>query len=296
MRTKRVIAAAAASLIAATGLVACSSETESSTSNSDDDKVTVKIGTTDADQKAWSVFADEAQKAGIDLDIMRFTEYPQVNPAQVEGQIEISKFQTINYQAQYNATAGEDLRIIGSGEINILGLYWKDHDSLDGIEGTEVAIPNDPSNQGRAINVLVQAGLVTLRDGAPKLTPTPADIDKDASKVKVVAVDASQTPNAYNEGRPAVINNNWLARAGIDPASSVAADDPNSELAEPYINVFTVSGDDLDNETYEKIVDVWQSEEVTAALNEDSNGTAVQVQRSKEDLNEILDRLVEEYK
>ena len=296
MRTKRVLAAAAASLIATTGLVACSSETESSTGNGDGDKVTVKIGTTDADQKAWSVFADEAQKAGIDLDIMRFTEYPQVNPAQVEGQIEISKFQTINYQAQYNATAGEDLRIIGSGEINILGLYWKDHDSLDGIEGTEVAIPNDPSNQGRAINVLVQAGLVTLRDGAPKLTPTPADIDKDASKVKVVAVDASQTPNAYNEGRPAVINNNWLARAGIDPASSVAADDPNSELAEPYINVFTVSGDDLDNETYEKIVDVWQSEEVTAALNEDSNGTAVQVQRSKEDLNEILDRLVEEYK
>ena len=296
MRTKRVIAAAAASLIAATGLVACSSETDSSASNGDGDKVTVKIGTTDADQKAWSVFADEAQKAGIDLDIMRFTEYPQVNPAQVEGQIEISKFQTINYQAQYNATSGKDLRIIGSGEINVLGLYWKDHDSLDGIEDAEIAIPNDPSNQGRAINVLVQAGLVTLRDGAPKLTPTPADIDKDASKVKVVAVDASQTPNAYNEGRPAVINNNWLARAGIDPASSVAADDPNSELAEPYINVFTVSGDDLDNETYAKLVDVWQSPEVTAALDEDSNGTAVQVQRSKEELNEILDRLVEEYK
>ncbi len=295
MRTNRVIAAAAASLIAATGLVACSSETET-TSSSNGDAVTVKIGTTDADQKAWSVFADEAQKAGIDLDIVRFSEYPQVNPAQSEGQIEISKFQTINYQAQYNATSGKDLRIIGSGEINVLGLYWKDHDSIDGIEGEEVAVPNDPSNQGRAINVLVQAGLLKLRDGAPTLTPTPADIDKDASKVKVVAVDASQTPNAYNEGRPAIINNNWLQRAGIDPSTSVAADDPNSELAEPYINVFTVSGDDLDNQTYEKLVDVWQSPEVTAALDEDSNGTAVQVQRSKEELNEILDRLVEEYK
>ena len=295
MRTTHVIAAAAASLIAATGLVACSSETET-TSSSNGDAVTVKIGTTDADQKAWSVFADEAQKAGIDLDIVRFSEYPQVNPAQSEGQIEISKFQTINYQAQYNATSGKDLRIIGSGEINVLGLYWKDHDSIDGIEGEEVAVPNDPSNQGRAINVLVQAGLLKLRDGAPTLTPTPADIDKGASKVKVVAVDASQTPNAYNEGRPAIINNNWLQRAGIDPSTSVAADDPNSELAEPYINVFTVSGDDLDNQTYEKLVDVWQSPEVTAALDEDSNGTAVQVQRSKEELNEILDRLVEEYK
>ena len=297
MRTKRFLAAAAAALIASTGLVACSSETESSSSSKGDgDSVTVKIGTTDADLKAWSVFADEAETNGIHLDIVRFSEYPQVNPAQSEGQIEISKFQTINYQAQYNATSGKDLRIIGSGEINVLGLFWKDHTSLDGIDGQEVAIPNDPSNQGRAINVLVQAGLLKLRDGAPKLTPTPADVDKNASKVKVVAVDASQTPNAYNEGRPAIINNNWLQRAGIDPASSVAADDPNSELAEPYINVFTVSGDDLDNPTYEKLVDIWQSPEVTEALNEDSNGTAVQVQRSKEDLNKILDNLVEEYK
>ena len=296
MRFNRTIAAAAATVIAAAGLVACSDSSETSTSESADGNVTVKIGTTDADQKAWSVFADKAEEEGITLDIVRFTEYPQVNPALDEGQIEISKFQTINYQAQYNASANKDLRIIGSGEINVLGLYWKDHDSIDGIEGEEVAIPNDPSNQGRAINVLVQAGLVTLKEGAPQLTPTPTDIDQDASKVSVIPVDASQTPNAYNEGRPAIINNNWLSRAGIDPASSVFADDPNSELAEPYINVFTVEADQLDNETYQKIVDIWQSPEVTAALDEDSNGTAVQVQRTADELNEILDRLTEEYK
>ena len=295
MRTNRVIAAAAASLIAATGLVACSSETDTA-SSSDGDTVTVKIGTTDADLKAWSVFADEAQKAGIDLDIVQFSDYSPVNEALAQGELDVNKFQHIKYLAEYNKASNNDLRVVGSTEIVPLALFWKDHDSIDGIEGESVAIPNDPSNQGRAINVLVQAGLLTLRDGAPTLTPTPADIDKDASKVKVVAVDASQTPNAYNEGRPAIINNNWLQRAGIDPATSVAADDPNSELAEPYINVFTVSGDDLDNETYEKLVDVWQSPEVTAALDEDSNGTAVQVQRSKEELNEILDRLVEEYK
>ena len=294
MRTNRFLAAAAASVIAATSLVACGSESDSS--NSSGDTTTVKIGTTDADLKAWSVFEEQAKEQGIKLDIVRFSEYPQVNPAHTEGQMDVSKFQTINYQAQYNATSDEDLRIVGSGEINVLGLFWKDHDSVDGIEGQEVAIPNDPSNQGRAINVLVQADLLKLKEGAPKLTPTPADIDEAASKVKVVAVDASQTPNAYHEGRPAIINNNWLQRASIDPASSVAADDPNSELAEPYINVFTVKADEVDNPTYEKLVEIWQSPEVTEALNEDSNGTAVQVQRSKEDLNEILDRLVEEYK
>ncbi|PAT15628.1 methionine ABC transporter substrate-binding protein [Corynebacterium sp. NML 120412] len=294
MRTNCFLAAAAASVIAATSLVACGSESDSS--NSSGDTTTVKIGTTDADLKAWSVFEEQAKEQGIKLDIVRFSEYPQVNPAHTEGQMDVSKFQTINYQAQYNATSDEDLRIVGSGEINVLGLFWKDHDSVDGIEGQEVAIPNDPSNQGRAINVLVQADLLKLKEGAPKLTPTPADIDEAASKVKVVAVDASQTPNAYHEGRPAIINNNWLQRASIDPASSVAADDPNSELAEPYINVFTVKADEVDNPTYEKLVEIWQSAEVTEALNEDSNGTAVQVQRSKEDLNKILDELVEEYK
>ena len=296
MRFNRILAAAAASVLATTSLVACSSDSSTEAGGADGDTVTVKIGTTDADMLAWTAFEDEAEKLGIDLDIVRFSEYPQVNPAHVEGQMEVSKFQTINYQAQYNADSGEDLRIIGSGEINVLGLYWKDHDSLDGIEGQEVAIPNDPSNQGRAINVLVQAGLLTLKEGTPKLTPTPVDIDEAASKVTVVAVDASQTPNAYNEGRPAVINNNWLQRGGIDPASSVAADDPNSELAEPYINVFTVKAEDVDNETYAKLVEAWQSDAVTEALNEDSNGTAVQVKRSPEELNTILDELVEEYK
>ena len=298
MRMKRTLATVAAAAIAATGLVACSDDSNDNKDNNakDGGNVTVKIGTTESDQEAWRVFKDLAKDNGINLDIVQFSDYSPVNEALAQGEIDVNKFQHIKYLAAYNQSSGNDLRIVGSTEIVPLALFWKDHTSLDGIEGKEIAIPNDPSNQGRAINVLVQAGLLKLRDGAPKLTPTPADVDKNASKVKVVAVDASQTPNAYNEGRPAIINNNWLQRAGIDPASSVAADDPNSELAEPYINVFTVSGDDLDNPTYEKLVDIWQSPEVTEALNEDSNGTAVQVQRSKEDLNKILDNLVEEYK
>ena len=134
------------------------------------------------------------------------------------------------------------------------------------------------------------------REGADELTPTPADIDEEGSKVEITPVDASQTPTAYNQGDPAIINNNWLSRAGIDASTAVASDDPNSELAEPYINIFAVRAEDIDNPTYEKLVEIWQTPEVTDALNEDSNGTAVQVQKSKDELNEILDRLVEESK
>lgn len=296
MRLNRVIATAAATILAATGLVACSSDSSDSAAPKDGENQVIRIGTTDSDQKAWPVFMDKAKEAGIDLELVPFSEYTPVNPALAENQIDVNKFQHILYLAQYKASSGKDLRIIGSAEINTLGLFWKDHDSLDGIEGEKVAIPNDPSNQGRAINVLVQAGLITVKDGADKLNPTPADIDKEASKVEVTPVDASQTPTAYNQGDPAIINNNWLSRAGIDASTAVASDDPNSELAEPYINIFAVRAEDIDNPTYEKLAEIWQTPEVTEALNEDSNGTAVQVQKSKEDLNKILDRLVEDAK
>ena len=295
MKFSRFAATVAASTIAATSLVACSTESGSSVSGTNapgegNDTVTVKIGTTDADQQAWTAFEEKAEEEGIKLDIVRFSEYPPVNPALDEDQIEISKFQTINYQAQYNASAGKDLRIIGSGEINILGLYWKDHDSLDGIEGEEVAIPNDSTNQARAINVLVQAGLITLKD-KDNLEPTPLDIDEKKSKVKVTPVDAAQTTSAHGEGTPAIINNSFLERAGIDPKTAIFQDDPNSEEAEPYINVFAVREEDADNEDIKKLAELWHSDAVQEGVDEDSAGTSVEVERSQEDLQKILDKL-----
>lgn len=295
MRLNRVLATFAAAGVAATGLVACGNDAARNaapgTPNSDGQTV-IRIGTTDAEQQAWSVFHDLAAEQGIELDIVPFSDYSPVNEALAQGDLDVNKFQHIKYLAEYNKSSGNNLRVVGSTEIVPLALFWKDHDSLDGIEGEEVAIPNDPSNQGRAINVLAQAGLVTLKDGvADPLAPTPADVDKAASKVEVVPVDASQTPSAYNEGRPAIINNTWLDRAGIEPGLAVFEDDPNSPEAEPYINVFAAHEGDVDNETLNKLVDIWHDPKVTEAVAQDSKGTSVPVKRDKAELNDILDRL-----
>ena len=152
------------------------------------------------------MFKDLAADNGITLDIVSFSDYSPVNEALAQGELDVNKFQHIKYLAEYNKASSNDLRVVGSTEIVPLALFWKDHESIDGIEGESVAIPNDPSNQGRAINVLVQAGLLTLSDNvADELAPTPADIDKAASKVTVTPVDASQTPSAYNEGKPCLL-------------------------------------------------------------------------------------------
>ena len=294
MRIKRTLATVAAAALATTGLVACSNESDDTadTAAKDGDNVTVKIGTTEADQEAWRVFKDLAKDNGITLDIVSFSDYSPVNEALAQGELDVNKFQHIKYLAEYNKASNNDLRVVGSTEIVPLALFWKDHDSIDGIEGESVAIPNDPSNQGRAINVLVQAGLLTLSDTvADELAPTPADIDKAASKVTVTPVDASQTPSAYNEGKPAIINNTWLDRAGIEPGLAIFEDDPESKEAEPYINVFAAQADNIDDETLNKLVELWQTPEVEEAVAKDSKGTSVPVYREKSELNDILDRL-----
>ncbi|WP_048760761.1 MetQ/NlpA family ABC transporter substrate-binding protein [Corynebacterium vitaeruminis] len=283
MNLKRFSAGVLTVAFAATGLTACG--------NSDD---AIRIGTTDAGKKAWTVFEQKASEQGIELDVQNFSDYQTPNRALDEGQLDVNLFQHIKFLAEYNVGAKSDLTPIGSSEIVPLALFWKDHKSVDELEkGTEVVIPNDPSNQGRAINVLVQAGLLKLKQD-DLLTPSPADIDKEASTVKVLPVDAAQTPAAYGEGKPAIINNSFLDRAGIDPNTAIFQDDPNSTEAEPYINIFVTKAENADNPKYAELSKIWHSEEVQDAVAEDSKGTSVPVDRSAKELQEILDRVEEQ--
>ena len=295
MSIRRVLAATSAAVIAATGLVACSSDSAESKDSGEaiTKDSTITSVTTDANMEEWAVFQDLAKEAGYDVKLENFADYNTPNQALDQGQLSTNKFQHLKFLAEYNKGNGTDLVPLASTEIYPLAIYWKDHKDLAGIEGQEVAIPNDSTNQGRAIGLLVQEGLVTLKENSP-LTPTPLDIDEDKSKVKVTPVDAAQTPAAYGEGKPAVINNSFLERAGIDPESAVAQDDPDSAEAEPYINVWAVRADDADNEALHELAKLWKDPKVTEAVLKSSGDTAVAVDRSQEELQEILDRLEEQ--
>lgn len=288
MNLRRTVATGLAVLLSATTLVACSSDSSSSSSGD----VTIRIGTTDSTKKAWSAMEDAAKENGINLEITNFSDYSTPNLALSQDQIDVNQFQHLKFLAEYNTGNNDDLTPVGATEIVPLALFWKDHSDLNGIEGKSVAIPNDPSNQGRAINVLVQAGLITLKEEAKGLvTPAPADIDEGTSKVSVTPVDAAQTTAAYGEGTPAIINNSFLDRAGIDPNLAVFQDNPDSTEAEPYINVFVTKQDKKDDPNIAKLVELWHTQPVQDAIAEDSKGTSVEVQRTPEELQSILDRL-----
>lgn len=242
----------------------------------EDDSNVIRIGTTEASQPHWDILVDKAAEEGIEVEIVNFSEYTLPNPALAEGEIDLNSFQHLLYLADHNANTGDDLQPIGSTMIVPLPLYSEQYDSIDQfVEGDQVAIPNDATNQARALFVLESAGLIEF-DGEPA-TPTPEDVDEEASTVVVRPVEASQTAGLIKDADVAgvIVNNNFATDAGFDLDSYLYADDPESEGAQPYINVFAVRPGDLDNETYQKIVELYHDPEVLESVVDSSGGTAV---------------------
>jgi D-methionine transport system substrate-binding protein len=254
-----------------------------------DDKGTesnpVTIGVVGASDPYWETYVDAAADEGITVELVDFAEYTQPNPALTEGEIDLNQFQHIVYLAQYNEEAGQDLQPIGSTAIYPLPLYSTQYDSVEDIpDGAEIAIPNDESNQARALLVLQSAGLVELEDGGT-IFSTPDDIVTEDSRVTVRPLSADLTATSLPDVAGAIINNDFATKAGLSPDDVIAQDDPEDANALPYVNVFAARSADADNETYRKLVAIYQdTKAVTDGVVENSGGTAVILATPVEDL------------
>jgi D-methionine transport system substrate-binding protein len=238
--------------------------------------VIIKIGTSDTSQPYWEILKKKAAANGITLEVVGFSDYQQPNPALQQKQTDLNSFQHLRFLAQYNVDTGNDLEPIASTIIVPLGLYsqkWKSVSSIPA--GGTIAIPNDPSNQARALFMLQSAKLLTLK--GDKFAPTPADIDASKSKVKVVTVDAAQTVLSLPSVDGSVINNNFLTDAKIDPHSAIFADDPKSPGAQPYINLIVARAADINNPKYLELAKLYHDPEVLKAVAASSKGTGVVV-------------------
>lgn len=245
----------------------------------------VKIGVVGASDPYWDDYVDAAADEGITVELVDFAEYTQPNPALTAGELDLNQFQHIVYLAQYNEEAGEDLQPIGSTAIYPLPLYSAQYDSVEDIpDGAEIAIPNDESNQARALLVLQSAGLIELEGGGDSFS-TPDDIIADDSRVTVTPLAADLTATSLPDVAAAIINNDFATKAGLSADDVIAQDDPNDPNALPYVNVFAARSADADNETYAKLVEIYQdTKAVTDGVVDNSGGTAVMVKIPAEDL------------
>ena len=250
---------------------------------------TVKIGVVGASDPYWADYTAAAADEGITVEIVDFADYNQPNPALTNGDIDINQFQHLVYLADYNVSSGEDLTPIGATAIYPLGLYsTKVTDVAELKKGDTVAVPNDASNLARALLVLQSADLVTLKDGGT-IFSTLDDVDTDKSKVTVTALEPSLTATSLPDVDAAIINNDFVEKAGLSFEDALVKDDPSDESALPYVNVFAVRAEDKDNETYAKLVDLFQTTStVTDGLLEVSGNSAVLATTSPADLQAAL--------
>ncbi len=256
---------------------------------------TVKIGVVGKSDEQWPAFVDAAAEEGITVELVDFGSYEQPNPALTEGELDLNQFQHIVYLAQYNEASGQDLTPIGSTAIYPLGLYSQKYDDVDDIpEGETVAVPDDASNQARALLVLQSAGLIELKSGGTIFSDLP-DVDEAKSKVKVIALEAAILPTSLPDVAASILNNDFVEAAGLTFEDAIAQDDPSDPNALPYVNIFAARADDADNATYLKLVEIYQTnEEVQAGLLESSGNTAVALQTPVADLVESLKTVQED--
>lgn len=242
------------------------------------DGETVKVGVASDDEiEVWEFVAELAEKEGITLEVELFNDYVQPNVAVASGDLDLNAFQHVAYLEEWNKENDEDLQPIGYTYVSPLGAYSEKVSSLDELtEGAVVAIPNDPTNGGRALLLLEQAGVIEVDDAAGVL-PTLKEITKNDKKLEFKELDAAQVAVSLPDVDAAIINTNYA----LDHDLSIEEDaifvdtEDLAKVNEVYKNVVVTRKDDVENELYKHIVELYQSEEVAEKITEITDGANV---------------------
>jgi D-methionine transport system substrate-binding protein len=209
---------------------------------------------------------------GIDLEVKEFNDYVPLNPALVEKQLDANFFQHVPYMEEYAKQKGVQLVAVAKVHVEPMGAYSVKIKSKDEIkDGAQVAVPNDATNEGRALLLLQKEGLIKLKDAAG-LTQTPRDIVDNPKSLKFVELDAAQLPRTLQDVDFAIINTNFALKASLDPLNgTLFAEDKDS----PYANVLTVRPDNQNDPAIQELAKALNSPEVKKFLEDTYKGAIV---------------------
>jgi D-methionine transport system substrate-binding protein len=238
------------------------------------DKNTLRIGTisgpeTDLMQVAQKVAKD---KYGLNLKIVEFTDYIQPNAALNDGSIDANMFQHKPYLDQQITDRHYKIVSIAKTFVFPMGIYSSKIKNIQDIPaGSLVAIPNDPSNEGRALLLLQKAGLITLKKNAA-LYATPMDIESNPKKLTFKELDAAQLSRSLSDVGIAVINTNYAVPAGLSPTKDAIF---HEDKTSPYANLIVIREDESNDPRMKQLTAAFQSDEVLKAANTIFNGQAI---------------------
>ena len=279
----------AIAIIASLALAACGG---ASGEEKDGETVQVKIGVNGADGAQWPILQEKAAKEGIEIKLVEFADYTLPNNALAQGDIHLNAYQHIAFLGQYVNESGNDIVPIGSTMFAPMGIYSEKISDISELkEGDKVAIPDDPSNQARALLLLQSAGLITLADDFG-MFGDPSKIAENKLNLEILPMTAQQTPRVLPDVAASVINNGVAGQAGFSPKEdAIFVEDETDENVHPYVNIIAARGEDKDNETYKRIAELYQEEDIAEAVKEDTNDGSILVELSQEELDKAFEDL-----
>ena len=231
-------------------------------SGSEEDK-TIKVAASPTPHaEILNSVADALAEEGWTLEVVEFDDYVQPNVATTDGDVDANYFQHIPYLEQYNDENGTDLVAVGNVHYEAMGVYKGTKNSFDELaEGDKIGVPNDVTNEARALQLLAANGVITLKDGVG-LEATKNDIVDNPKGVEIVELEAATIPASLPDLAFGVINANYALGAGLTTDNAVAYEAEDSEAAETYVNVIVVNAGNEDSEKTQALVKAVQTEEV----------------------------------
>lgn len=267
---KRILAAGAAAVLAV-GLTACGGK-----ENKADDKTITVAASPTPHAEILEAAKDLLKEKGYTLEIKEFDDYPQQNVVVDEGEFDANYFQHQPYLDNFNEEKGSDLVSAAKIHYEPLGIYPGASEDLENIkDGAKIAVPNDATNEARALLLLEENGIITLKEDAG-LNATKKDVEENPHNIEIVELDAAQIARVVEELDFVVLNGNYALDAGFNvQTDAIAKEEADSEAAQTYANIIAVKKENKDNEKIKALVEVLQSEEIGTFITDTYEGAVV---------------------
>lgn len=271
--SKKIIALALIAVFAVGVFAGCSNSP-----SEESDTVTIKVG---ANIKPHSEILEQAKpilaEQGINLEIIQIEDSVTPNTGLAEGSLDANFFQHQPYLDDFNAENGTDLVSVGAVHYEPFGIYAGKTKSLTDLpDGATVAVPNNTTNEARALLLLQQEGLLTLKDGVD-IKATVNDIVSNPKNLQFKEIAPEQLVKALPDVDVAVINGNYAIEGGLKVKDALAVESNQGVAAKTYENILVVQKKDENNEAIKKLIEVLQSDEIRTYIENTYDGAVIPI-------------------
>lgn len=257
-------------------LAACGGNSDDSAENEtkgllSDGKLTVGV-TAGEHEEIMEQVKELAAKQDLEIEIKNFSDYPIVNEALEQGDLDLNVFQHEPYLNEQKEDRNYDIVNVGNTITTPMGIYSNKVQNLDDLEeGAKIGLPNDPTNGGRSLLLFEKAGLIKLKEGVG-VTPSLKDIEENPNNYEFIELEAAQIPRQLDELGAAAINSNYAIESGLVPTEDSAfIEDKDS----PWVNIVAARAENKDDEAIDQFLSIYQSDDIKQFIEDTYQGSVV---------------------